>query len=97
MRHMIALITAVALTAVLSACSETDEGTAESAGKKIDQMVQDTKTYADEKIQQASEGVSRAGEDAEKALSGAKEYTGEKMQEAGEALEKAGEEMKKDN
>ncbi len=88
---------AVTLTAVLTACSKTEEGTAEQAGKKIDQAMQEAKTYTQEKVDEAGQAMDQAGEDAKQAVSDAKEYTGEKMQEAGEAMEETGKEMQKDN
>jgi len=90
MNRMIVLCAAFVLSLALSACSKTEEGTAEKAGKQIDQALQDAQTYTDEKIEEA-------GDKAEAVMSDAKEYTGEKMEEAGEAMEETGKEMQQDN
>lgn len=90
MNRMIVLFTAFFLSLALSACSKTEEGTAEKAGKQIDQALEDAKSYTDEKMQQA-------GEKADTVMSDAKEYTGEKMEEAGEALEETGKELQQGN
>ena len=108
MKLMTAVITAVAFGLALSACSKTEEGPAEKAGKQIDQTMEDAKADTQDKMEQAGETMEEAEKEAGEAMSDAKEYTQEKMEQAGEAmeeaekeagetLEKTGEEMQKDN
>lgn len=89
MKRITTLLIAMALGLALSACSKTEEGTAEKAGKQIDKAMEDTKAYTQEKMEQAGEAMKEAEKEATEAVSDAKEYTEEKMEQAGEAMEEA--------
>lgn len=66
MKHAYLLLTVAASIISLSACSQSEEGSAEKAGKKIDEMVQDAKSYTEEKVHEAGEAIEKAGEEMQK-------------------------------
>lgn len=66
MRTLIALLAALAMTALIGCSKQEEEGPAEQAGKKIDEAVEQTESYTSEKLKEAGEAIEQAGEDMEK-------------------------------
>ena len=65
MKTLMALLAAIAMTTLIG-CSKQEEGTAEKAGKQIDEAVEKAESYTSEKMKEVGEAIEKAGEDMQK-------------------------------
>jgi hypothetical protein len=61
MKTFISMISVIALATAIG-CSKQEEGTAEKAGKQVDETIEKVETYTSEKMHEAGEAVEHAGE-----------------------------------
>ena len=66
MKALFALLTAMTMTTVIGCSEPAEEGTAEKAGKEIDQTIEKAESYTSEKMKELGESIEKAGDDMEK-------------------------------
>ncbi len=70
-------------------CGEQQNGTAEQAGKKIDQVIEKGTNSVNEAIENTGTAINDAAEDASEAVADTLESTGETLKDAGESATEA--------
>ena len=65
MKLFIGMLSLIALTMAIG-CSKHEEGTAEKAGKQVDETTEKVEAYTSEKMHEAGEAIEHAGEEMQK-------------------------------
>jgi len=66
MKTFISMISAITLATAIGCSKHEEEGTAEKAGKQVDETIEKVETYTSEKMHEAGEAVEHAGEEMQK-------------------------------
>ena len=70
-------------------CGEQQSGTAEQAGKKIDQVIEKGTNSVNEAMENTEEAINETAKDAGEAVTNTLESTGEALKDAGESVTEA--------
>ena len=62
MKTFISMISAIALATAIGCSKHEEEGTAEKAGKQVDETIEKVEAYSSEKMHEAGEAIEHAGE-----------------------------------
>lgn len=63
MKTFIGMLSAVALAVSLGCSKQEEEGTAERAGKQVDETLEKVEEYTSEKLEEAGKAIEHAGEE----------------------------------
>jgi len=66
MKLFIGMLSLIALTMAIGCSKHEEEGTAEKAGKQVDETIEKVEAYTSEKMHEAGEAIEHAGEEMQK-------------------------------